>query len=278
MHKGSLIISVLIFSTLAWAQDSKIDNRIYDGNKAVEKENYIAAEKSYREALSLAPEKTTALFNLGNTHFQDEKYDEASQRFFQAQKVASSKDEKHRAFHNLGNVFMKEKQYQKAVEAYKNALRNNPNDEETRYNYALAKELLDNEEPPQEQEQDDNKDKKDQQDQQDQNEDQKDQEGDQDQKDNKDQEQKGDEGDQEKDEGESKEGDEPKDEEKDQNQNPNPNDQQQKDQPQAPRQGQLSPQQIQSLLEAMNNQEKSVQDKVNAKQIQGVKTRGKKDW
>ena len=78
MHKGSIIISVLIFSTLAWAQDSKIDNRIYDGNKAVEKENYVAAEKSYREALSLAPEKTAALFNLGNTHFQDEKYDEAS--------------------------------------------------------------------------------------------------------------------------------------------------------------------------------------------------------
>jgi predicted negative regulator of RcsB-dependent stress response len=48
------------------------------------------------------------------------------------------KTSKHKAFHNLGNVFMKKKNYTEAVEAYKNALRR-PSDEETRYNYALAK-------------------------------------------------------------------------------------------------------------------------------------------
>ena len=47
---------------------------------------------------------------------------------------------------------------------------------------------------------------------------------------------------------------------------------------QTPKQGQLSPQQVQSLLEAMNNQEKKVQDKVNAKKLKGVPVRGKKDW
>jgi cytochrome c-type biogenesis protein CcmH/NrfG len=45
---------------------------------------------------------------------------------------------KHRAFHNLGNVLWM-KRITQAVEAYKNALRNDPSDEETRYNYALAK-------------------------------------------------------------------------------------------------------------------------------------------
>ena len=55
---------------------------------------------------------------------------------------------------------MQKKEYQNAVEAYKNALRNDPSDEETRYNYALAKELLEKDKPPEEQEQD--QDKKDQ--------------------------------------------------------------------------------------------------------------------
>mgnify|MGYP003327910704 CR=1 FL=1 len=90
----------------------------------------------------------------------DEQYDEASQRFFQTQKLSKNKEVKHQAFHNMGNVYMQKKEYQKAVEAYKNALRNNPADDETRYNYALAKELLEKDKPPEEQEQDDKKDQK----------------------------------------------------------------------------------------------------------------------
>ena len=166
-------IKVFYFLTLmslsfGFSQKGKITNHIYDGNKKAETEAYVEAEKSYRKALSLAPEKAEALYNLGNTHFLDKQYEEASQRFFQTQKFAASKEEKHQAFHNMGNVYMQKKEYQKAVEAYKNALRNNPADEETRYNYALAKELLENEKPPEEQEQDDNKDQQDQEDQKDQ--------------------------------------------------------------------------------------------------------------
>ena len=256
------------------AQEGEIINHIYDGNSEVEEGALIAAEKSYRKALSLAPEKSTALHNLGNTHFLAEQYEEASQRFFQTQKFASSKEEKHRAFHNMGNVFMKKKEYKKAVEAYKNALRNNPSDDETRYNYALAKELLNNEKPPEEQEQDDKKDQKDQKDKEqddEQDKDQKDQKGDQENKDEQDPNKEGDQGN-------NKEDGEPKDEgdqnkkEKDQQNKPPEN------KKQAPNEGQLSPQQVQSLLEAMNNQEKKVQDKVNAKKVKGVPVRGKKDW
>ena len=56
--------------------------------------------------------------------------------------------EKHKAYHNLGNTFMNDKKYQEAVESYKEALRNNPKDDETRYNLALAKDLLEKN-PPQ---------------------------------------------------------------------------------------------------------------------------------
>ena len=256
------------------AQEGEIINHIYDGNSEVEEGALIAAEKSYRKALSLAPEKSTALHNLGNTHFLAEQYEEASQRFFQTQKFASSKEEKHRAFHNMGNVFMKKKEYQKAVEAYKNALRNNPSDDETRYNYALAKELLKNEKPPEEQEQDDKKDQKDQKNKEqddEQDKDQKDQKGDQENKDEQDPNKEDEQGNN-KEDGEPKnEGDQNK-KEKDQQNKPSEN------KKQAPNEGQLSPQQVQSLLEAMNNQEKKVQDKVNAKKVKGVPVRGKKDW
>jgi hypothetical protein len=174
----------------------------------------------------------------------------------------------------MGNVFMKKKEYKKAVEAYKNALRNNPSDDETRYNYALAKELLNNEKPPEEQEQDDKKDQKDQKDKEqddEQDKDQKDQKGDQENKDEQDPNKEGDQGNN-KEDGEPKnEGDQNK-KEKDQQNKPPEN------KKQAPNEGQLSPQQVQSLLEAMNNQEKKVQDKVNAKKVKGVPVRGKKDW
>ena len=250
------------------SQTGEVTNHIFDGNEKANEEDYKEAEKSYRKAISLEPEKEVALFNLGNTHFKDKKYDEASQRFFQTQKFASSKQGKHRAFHNMGNVYMQKKEYQKAVEAYKNALRNNPKDEETRYNYALAKELLENEKPPEEQEQDDQKDKKDQE--KDKEKDQeKDQDGDQENKDQKNPKKEGDEGDESDDKGDpNKEGDQKKE------QKPK----EQKPQNDRPKRGQLSPQQVESLLEAMNNQEKKVQDKINAKKIKGAPARGKKDW
>ena len=155
----------ILLIRFGFSQNGEITNYIYEGNKNAQSESYIEAEKSYRKALSLSPEKAEALYNLGNTHFLEEQYDEASQRFFQTQKLSKNKEVKHQAFHNMGNVYMQKKEYQKAVEAYKNALRNNPADDETRYNYALAKELLEKDKPPEEQEQDDKKDQKDQKDQ-----------------------------------------------------------------------------------------------------------------
>ena len=273
--KNKLFVILLCFFSFGFSQEAKVINHIFNGNEKAQEEEYIEAEKAYREALSLAPEKAKALFNLGNTHFLDKKYQEASQRFFQTQKFATSKEDKHKAFHNMGNVYMQEKDYQKAVEAYKSALRNNSSDEETRYNYALAKELLEKEKPPEEQEQDDKKDQNEQQDkdQKDQKEEDKDQEGEEENKDEKNPNKEDDKGEESDNEGKPKnEGDQKKDE------NPNESKDKPQEKKQPPRDGQLSPQQVQSLLEAMNNQEKKVQDKVNAKKVKGVPVKGKKDW
>ena len=252
------------------AQEAVVNNHIYDGNQLAKESVFDTAEMSYRKALSKAPEKPEALYNLGNTHYKEKNFDEAKQRYFQTQKFSENKSSKHHAFHNMGNVFMQQKDYAKAVESYKNGLRNNPEDEQTRYNYALAKELLEKEQQEQEQNQDQkDQDDKDQEDKKDQDQDkegeeEKDKEEDKESKDGEDSEDKKEDGEEEKEEKpeESKDG----------------KDEKEQQPPPKPRQGQLSPEQVKSLLEAMNNQEKKVQDKVNAEKIQGVPVRGEKDW
>lgn len=170
---------------------------------------------------------------------------------------------------------MKNKEYEKAVETYKEALRNDPTDEETRYNLALAKEML-------KKDQQENKDQKDNKDQKEENKD-----------DNKNQDNK-EEGDKDKDEkGENQ--DDPKDPNKNGEDNKNPkegegdkkdqgNEGDKKDEKskegegQKPRPSQLSAQQIKNLLEAMSNEDKKVQEKINAKKVKGTPVKTEKDW
>lgn len=247
----------------------------YEANQELSGNNFVAAEADYRRAIAKSKENIAAPYNLGTAYYGKESYGEAFGRFKEAGELASEKTEKHKAFHNMGNVFMKKKEYDKAVEAYKEALRNNPNDEETRYNLALAKEMLKKQQD--EQKNDDNKDNKDQQDQKDKDQEQnkgddkEEKEGDQKEDENKD---KGSEGDQDEKKEENKEGQ--GDEKKEQEQQPEQGDQPEKKQ--QPRPNQLSKQQIKNLLEAMQNEEKKVQEKIDAKKVKGAKIKNEKDW
>jgi tetratricopeptide (TPR) repeat protein len=258
MFNIKLYYLVFWFPVFIYSQKGDIINHIYEGNKEANLEKYSEAEIKYRKALSISPEETKALFNLGNTHFNDKDFDEASQRFFQTQKFSNDKNEKHMAFHNMGNVFMKKKDYAKAVESYKNALRNNPKDDETRYNYALAKELLEKEK-----QKDQNKDK---------NEDKK----------NKEDKNKSDKNEEKNDKKDNKKDDNSKNKNEDQNnkskKNKNDGSNKKNDQNQKRKPGQLSSDQVKSLLEAINNQEKNVQKKVNAKKVKGSPIKNIKDW
>ena len=234
--------------------------------------SFAEAEADYRKALALG-ERENGAFNLGNEYHLRGQNKEALFRFKQSAKDASSYDHKHRAFHNLGNAYMKEKMYQEAVEAYKEALRSNPQDDESRYNLAVAQDLLDKNPPPPDENKDDKKDQEEKEDQNQQ--DQQDQDGenqnDPNQNDqNQDNQDQQDQGDDQKD---------PKDQQgDDQGKNQKPNDQNQKQNPQQPKPGQLSPQQIKNLLEAMNNEEQKVQDKMNLKKAKGAKVKRSKDW
>ncbi len=245
----------------------------WEANQQLEEDQFVDAEAKYRRAISKSGENIAAPYNLGNALYARENYSEAFGRFKQAGEKAADKTSKHRAFHNMGNVFMKNKEYEKAVEAYKEALRNNPTDEETRYNLALAKEML----KKQQDEQPDNQDKdnQDEQDQKDKNQDQQDEgdKDDQNKQQNQDQQQdQGDQGDNEKEENKEGEGDQKEEQQK------QPQSEKGEEGEKAPRPNQLSPQQIQNLLEAMQNEERKVQEKLDAQKVKGMPTKSKKDW
>jgi len=270
MMKKFILVIILLGSSLIYAQEKdlalqKSNDYVYQGNELLD-EDFASAEMEYRKAISKKPSNAVGAYNLGNAYYKNGKFSEALLRHQEAIKTTTSKEERHKAFHNIGNTLMQNKQCKEAVEAYKNALRNNPNDDETRYNLGLAKECAEEQGGGGE----------------DENEDQ-DQKEDQEKEDNKDKQDEGDNEKENEDEGEQdeKEGDDKEDEEgkpKDEKEDKGKGEDEKKEQKPKPQQGQLSPQQIKNLLEAMNDQEQKVQEKINATKTKGVKVKNEKDW
>jgi tetratricopeptide (TPR) repeat protein len=249
-----------------------------EAEEALGDNDMATAEAYYRKAIAKDPSNAEAKYNLGNLYYNKDITSQALERHRGAATTAEEKPLKHDAFHNQGNAYMKQKKYSEAVEAYKQSLRNNPQDDETRYNLALAKKMLEEEQKQGGGGDSKEKDQQDQQKQQDQ-QDQQDGEGEKEQsEDGKPDEQEG--GDKKED--ENKEGDQKKDnagqpDDKEQKKQEQPKEGQEPKQPQQ-RPGQLSPQQVKNLLEAMGNEEKKVQERINAKKAKGVPVQTEKDW
>lgn len=263
--KNKIIILFLCFSTLVFAQqktpkelDREARENVREGNKLYNQLKFKEAEIAYKKGLSKNPNYPKASYNLGNSIYQQDRNKEAVNQFELVEKTFNDKMSKAEAYHNMGNSFMKEKQYEKAVEAFKNSMRNNSKDDETRYNLAMAQELLKKQQQDKKDNKDKNKDNKDEK-KDDKNKDKKDKEGDD--KDKKDDQNK------DKDKGKDKKddkGDQKKDQDKKKDQKPKPN--------------QLTPEQIKQLLEAMNNEENKTQKKLNAEKAKGKKIKQEKDW
>ena len=281
-----IIFILICLSVKSWAQEQNLTKEelkklhkaqtesthfAYKGFEANKNKKTIESEMDYRKAISKNKNNTIAQYNMGDLLFNQKAYKEAS-GFYQEASISkgATKEEKHKAYHNLGNIAMKEKEYDKAVLAYKEALRNNPDDDETRYNLAVAKEML-KKNPPQNQDnqnKDKNKDKKDQN-----NQDNKDKNQDnnqnKDQKDNKSDENK---------ENQDKKG---QNNQGNNQNNDNKEGDKQENKPQQPgesSQNKLSPEQAKRILEAMSNEEKKTQEKINAQRVKGRPIRSEKDW
>jgi Ca-activated chloride channel family protein len=260
-----LIIFLVLFSNkeLAAQNDTIAQQRtarkmLRQGNELYQKQQFTDASVSYQKALGSNSNYDKATYNLGNALYQSKNFKEAIPQYELTTKTATDKFTKAEAYHNIGNAMMESKNYQGAVDGYKNALRNNPNDDETRYNLAVAQSLLDKEKKDNKDDKNKDKNKKDKDD------DNKDKK-----KDSKD-DSKGDKDENGKD-------DPNKDKEQDKKQDPNKDKGKDKQKPK-PQQGRMSPQQVKQLLESLNNEEKKTQKKMNAKKAQGKKVKQEKDW
>lgn len=230
MRRYFLMLLTLIFALPAVAQYEY--REVSQGNKHYKKKEYVEAEILYRKALDRNPSSFAANYDLANTLYRREKFDDAEKQYLHTLNFAG--DDKMRIakiYHNLGNTYLRVAKPKEALEAYKQALRNNPKDDETRYNYAVAKRML-----QQQQQQQQN------QDQQQQNQDQDQQQ----QQQNQDQQQ--------------------------QNQ-----DQQQQQQNQQPKENEMSKEDAERILQALRQDEKDTQDKVNRAKS-GSRRRVEKDW
>lgn len=132
---------LLIAATTVHAQKAERD-LIRKGNRMYNDSVYENAEVNYRKALEINPKSTVAMYDLANTLMQQNKLQEAMEQFAGAAKVEKEKPNLAQIYHNMGVIFQSQKDYAKAIEAYKESLRNNPKDDETRYNLALAQKLL----------------------------------------------------------------------------------------------------------------------------------------
>lgn len=233
---------MLVSATVTASAQNK---QLKQGNRLYEKGNYQDAAKAYQEALARDPKNPTGLFNLGNALYQQKQFDAARKVLGATTQIAKEKNGKSAASYNIGNTYMHEKKWQEAVDAYKQALRINPQDPDAKYNLSYALAMLKKEGGGG----GGKNDKKDNKDQKDQNKDQQDQnKQDQNKQDQNKQDQNKDQ----------------KEEEKEQDQRPQP-------QP-----SKLSEQQAEQLLNALQQEEKNLQDKMQ--KSKGTPIKIEKDW
>ena len=184
MIKKFYILSLLLVASVGQVLAQQKTDRDYlrSGNKLYNDSLFIKAEVDYRKALELNPKSTDAMFNLANALLMQQKAQEAMEQYQSVSKIEKDKEKLAQIYHNMGVMLQSAKQLPQCIEAYKESLRNNPKDDETRYNLALAqKQLKDQQQNQQNQDQ--------QQQQQEQKEDKQDQNKDQQEQEQKDQQQ-----------------------------------------------------------------------------------------
>ena len=242
VKRSGLIMLVLMGFISTYGQNER--KVIRDGVKEYENEEFGEAEVQFRKAENINQESYEAEFNTGAALYGQEKYEETVKQYQSLLDQTDDAGKTAQIWHNIGNSLLEAQQYAPSIEAYKNSLRKNPSDEDTRYNLAYAKQKL-NEQQQQNQDQEQNKDQEQQDQDKDKDKDQKQQDKDKDQQDK--------ENDQQKDQG---------------------NDQQ--DQQPVPRE--ISKEDAERMLKAIQQQEKDVKEKVDKKKAAAAKVKTEKDW
>lgn len=138
LNPGKMTVILLLLSLNLFAQNYKKETR--EGTNFYLKKKYKESEVAFRKAYKLNPNEFKTSLNLGDALYKQNKYQEAEKFFIEAETKSKNSEDKAKAYHNLGNSYLKSNKLDESIEAYKNALRKNPNDTQTKYNlsYALA--------------------------------------------------------------------------------------------------------------------------------------------
>ncbi len=256
-----LVLSMLLSVALtASAQVDRHDVRA--GNRKFRKDNWKEADISYRKALVKDSTSVAANYNLANTLYRQENYEEAEKLMKKIGDNASASANAADYWYNTGDIAIAKKDWQGAVNAFKEALLKNPSDMDAKENYIYAKKMLEN----QQKNGGGNGDGQDNQDQN--NQDQNNQ--------NQDQNKNGQDQNKDQNNGQNNDG---QNKDQDQNQNQNNGQGNGNQQPLQGQEGKISPQQAQQMLRAIQAKEKETQDKVNKEKADALKSRQKeKNW
>ena len=158
--KNTLFILSLLMCITSFAQNKK--SFLRDGNELYTDSSYNDAEMQYRKSLEKDQDYFNASFNLADAVYKQERYEESSALFDALIDNAPTENDLAKVYHNLGNSLTQEQKLEEAIEAYKKALRINPNDAETRHNLALSKKQKQEQEQQEEKKEDNKEEKKDQ--------------------------------------------------------------------------------------------------------------------
>lgn len=178
MTKKLYTLSLLLMASVAqvFAQQKTDRDYLRSGNKLYNDSLFIKAEVDYRKALEINPKSTDAMFNLANALLMQQKAQEAMEQYQSVSKIEKNKEKLAQIYHNMGVILQSSKQLPQCIEAYKESLRNNPKDDETRYNLALAQKQLKDQQQDQQNQDQQQQQQEQKEDKQDQNKDQQEQE------------------------------------------------------------------------------------------------------
>jgi Ca-activated chloride channel homolog len=228
LWKIGLVFFILLSLGTDLLQAQGIKRHIREGNKHYKQEKFAESELEYRKALEGKKESPEGRFNLGNALYKQEKFDESARAFGEIPEGIEDSVSLAAYYHNLGNSLLQSQKIPESIEAYKQSLRHNPSDLETKYNLAYAQKLMNE--------------------QQDQNQNQNQQENDQEENEQQQQDQQ-----------------DQQDQQKEQNK-------------EEPRPDQISREDAERLLQAIENEEKQVQERLNEEKTKQQKIRVIRNW
>jgi len=134
--KKLLFISLILLPVLVKAQDENA--AIREGNKSYHNRQYEKALPAYQKALEQNPKNLTARYNMANARYRTGNMPDAEKSYDELIGNTTENKYKEKGFYNKGVTLTKQQKLQESIDAYKNALKLDPTDEDARFNLQKA--------------------------------------------------------------------------------------------------------------------------------------------